>query len=119
YAREQIKQGLAQHGMAFFAHEQTAGKGQREKTWVSEKDANITLTLLVDPHPLGIKDQFQLSACTAVAIHQFFQQYAGEDSKIKWPNDLYWQDRKAAGILIENILGTGDDPVWKWAIAGM
>src|SRR5688572_22626720 len=35
--------------------------------------------------------------------------YAGEETKIKWPNDLYWQDRKAGGILIENIVG-GQEP---------
>lgn len=104
YARQQIHAGLAQHGLAIFTHEQVAGKGQRGKVWLAEKGANIILSLVVNPHPLRLEQQFQLSASVAVAVHEFFMKYAGEDSKIKWPNDLYWQDRKAGGILIENIV---------------
>ena len=46
--------GEAQHGMAIFSHEQTAGKGQRGKNWVSEKDANIALSILLNPFPLSV-----------------------------------------------------------------
>ena len=109
YARQQLHAGLAQHGMAFFAQEQLAGKGQRGKSWTAEKGSNIILSLLVKPRPLQLGQQFQLSACVAVATHEFFMKYAGEETKIKWPNDLYWQDRKAGGILIENIVG-GQEP---------
>jgi len=128
YARRQIHAGLAQDGMAFFAHEQLAGRGQRGKAWSSQKDANIILSLLVNPQPLLLVQQFQLSACVAVSAQQFLQKYAGDDTKIKWPNDLYWQDRKAGGILIESVVGAeqalGDSgqPVsatWKWAIIGI
>lgn len=105
YARAQLHAGLAQHGMAIFAHEQLAGKGQRGKSWVTEKEANIILSLVIKPQPLHLAQQFQLSAAVAVAMREFFVKYAGDDSKIKWPNDLYWQDRKAGGVLIENIVG--------------
>lgn len=105
YARQQIHAGLAQHGLAIFAHEQLTGKGQRGKVWATEKGANLILSIVVKPKPLQLAQQFRLSACVAVAIHEFFMKYAGEDTKIKWPNDLYWQDRKAGGILIENIVG--------------
>ncbi|MBC7874431.1 MAG: biotin--[acetyl-CoA-carboxylase] ligase [Ferruginibacter sp.] len=111
YARQQIHAGLAQHGMAIFAHEQLAGKGQRGKEWTTEKGANIILSLVVLPKGLHLGQQFQLSACTAVAMHEFFMKYAGEDTKIKWPNDLYWQDRKAGGLLIENIVGSREPGV--------
>jgi len=96
------RRGLAQHGMAIFAHEQVAGKGQRGRNWNSEKGKNIALSLLIDPFPLTPEQQFQLSACTAVAVHAFFSKYAADKTTIKWPNDLYWQDRKAGGILIES-----------------
>ena len=52
-----------------------------------------------------------------MALHHFFVKHAGDDSKIKWPNDLYWQDRKAGGILIESIVGSGGN--WDWAICGI
>ncbi len=113
------KQGVALQGMAVFTHEQVAGKGQRGKVWASEKDKNIALSVILKPHPLKPAEQFQLSACVAVAVHDFFAKYAGTDTRIKWPNDLYWQDRKAGGILIESIIGSGEQPVWEWAIAGV
>lgn len=111
YARQQIHAGLAQHGMAIFAHEQLSGKGQRGKGWSSEKDANIILSIVIKPQPLILTQQFMLSACVAVTIHDFFMKYAGADTKIKWPNDLYWQDRKAGGVLIESIVGSRESGV--------
>lgn len=114
------------HGTAVFAHEQTAGKGQRGRVWTSEKSDNIILSIGIMPHTSLPALQFELSACMAVAIYEFFRQYAGNDTKIKWPNDLYWQDRKAGGILIESVVGPGNIPSdsqapggWQWAIIGI
>jgi BirA family transcriptional regulator, biotin operon repressor / biotin---[acetyl-CoA-carboxylase] ligase len=128
YARQQITAEMARHGMAIFTHEQVAGKGQRGKAWASEKDNNIALSILIKPEGFSIKNQFWLSACAAIAVQELFSYYAGDATKIKWPNDLYWQDRKAGGILIENILSgqvtnnTGEQvsgPKWNWAIVGV
>jgi BirA family biotin operon repressor/biotin-[acetyl-CoA-carboxylase] ligase len=121
YALTQIHAGLAQHGMAIFAHEQTGGKGQRGRNWASPNQGNIALSILLKPAPLGLLQQFGLSVCAAVATFHFFEKYAGEDTRIKWPNDLYWKDRKAGGILIENVvrsqaLGTAK---WEWAVVGI
>jgi len=121
YALSLSREGMAQHGTAIFAHEQTAGKGQMGRQWLTEKGANMALSIVLQPKPLQLSQQFQLSACIAVAVHKFYSNYAGEDTKIKWPNDLYWQDRKAGGILIESIVGSGEAGVgsWKWAVAGI
>lgn len=126
-------QGESQHGTVIFTREQTAGKGQREKIWKSEKGSNIALSVLLNPFPLRISDQFKLSVCVAVSIHNFFSSYAGNATKIKWPNDLYWCDRKAGGVLIENVVGSSESAVnsrqsaagsdttgnWKWAVIGV
>ena len=121
YARLQVHAGLARHGMTVFTHDQTAGKGQRGKNWVSEKGANIMMSVLIKPYPLILSQQFHLNVCIATALHEFFSHYAGDDTSLKWPNDLYWQDRKAGGILIESIVVSresgGSD--WQWAIAGI
>ncbi len=135
YALAQIHAGLAQHGMSIFAHEQVAGKGQRGKGWMAEKDANIILSVVINPVFLQPAQQFWLSACAAVAVHEFFAKYAGSNSKIKWPNDLYWQDRKAGGILIESVVrsqqsaaGSKESAIdgrravagsWQWAVVGI
>mgnify|MGYP002144716828 CR=1 FL=1 len=110
------RQGEARHGMAVFAQQQTAGKGQRGKSWEAEKDTGIALSVLLKPGFLGTGQQFQLSATVAVAVQAFFRKYAGDETKIKWPNDLYWQDRKAGGILIENKL-MGNN--WNWSVVGI
>ena len=121
YALGQIHAGLAQHGMTIFTHEQTAGKGQRGKKWDSLPSANIAISIIIKPDPLTLSRQFQLSACVSVAVNEFFSKYAGEDTKIKWPNDLYWKDRKAGGILIESGIQSRESGVnvWEWAIIGI
>ena len=121
YALAQIHANMAQPGTCYFAHEQTAGKGQRGKTWATERNTNIILTIVLKPDFLQPFQQFQLSACVAIATHQFFSQYDKDQIKIKWPNDIYWQDRKLGGILIENVIrsrepGGGN---WDWAVAGI
>jgi BirA family biotin operon repressor/biotin-[acetyl-CoA-carboxylase] ligase len=132
YALSQAHAGLARHGQAFFAHQQVSGKGQRGKQWIAEKNANIILSILLQPASLPLSAQFGLSAAVALAAHDFFSRYAGSDTTIKWPNDIYWQDRKAGGILIENIIGgkktsitevsAEESPAglsWQWAVAGI
>ena len=128
YALNKIHAGLAQHGMAIFAHEQEAGKGQRGKTWISEKSENIILSIIIQPDSLLVSGQFQLSACAALAIHEFFSHYAGDATTIKWSNDLYWQDRKAGGMLIESVVRSqqstvhspqSDSASWQWSIIGI
>jgi BirA family biotin operon repressor/biotin-[acetyl-CoA-carboxylase] ligase len=115
YAMAQVHAGLARHGAAWFAREQHSGRGQRSKQWVTQPGENIILSTVVEPFLL-IQQQFALSAAIAIACHRFFSKYAGDETKIKWPNDLYWRDRKAGGILVENVL-KGQD--WKFAIAGI
>jgi BirA family biotin operon repressor/biotin-[acetyl-CoA-carboxylase] ligase len=127
YAMALVHAGMTQHGQAIFTHTQTAGKGQRGKSWASEPGSNIALSIVIRPEPLRINEQFYLSAAVALAVHQFFSKYAGEDeTKIKWPNDLYWRDRKAGGILIESVIGSnqiGEQQIksgeWRWAVIGI
>jgi BirA family biotin operon repressor/biotin-[acetyl-CoA-carboxylase] ligase len=110
-----------EHGAVYFAHEQTSGKGQRGKTWTSETGANIAMSIILNPYPLKVTEQFSLSSCVAVSVHQFFSKYAGDETSIKWPNDIYWRDRKAGGILIESVvrshMSSGSN--WEWAIVGI
>ncbi len=111
----QIQAGLATHGTAWFALEQTAGKGQRGKSWLTTPNQNIMLSVVITPGLLPSR-QFCLSATVALACYDFYKKYAGEETRIKWPNDLYWRDRKAGGILIENVFRGSD---WLYAVVGV
>lgn len=117
YAMACATAGSARHGTLYFAHDQWAGKGQRGRTWTSKPGENIILSAVLEPVALVSSQAFALSACVALACHDLFSRYAGiESTCIKWPNDLYWGDRKAGGILIENSF-RGDR--WAFAIAGI
>jgi BirA family transcriptional regulator, biotin operon repressor / biotin---[acetyl-CoA-carboxylase] ligase len=129
YAMARVRAGLAKHGNAFFAREQLQGKGQHGKIWQTEAGNNIILSVVLQPRPLRIGQQFQLSIAVTLAVRDFFSSLAGDETKIKWPNDIYWRDRKAGGILIENIINgrltpdssglPEDENKWQWAIVGM
>lgn len=116
YAMAHALQGTANHGHAWFAWWQTAGKGSRGKTWAAAPGQNIALSILLSPFPLVSAYSFYLSAAVALATYDFFKGFAGDETSIKWPNDIYWRDRKAAGILIENNMRGN---AWHWAVAGM
>jgi BirA family biotin operon repressor/biotin-[acetyl-CoA-carboxylase] ligase len=121
YALTQIHANMAQPGTCYFAHEQTSGKGQRGKSWATEPGMNIILSIVLKPNFLQPLQQFQLSTCVAVATREFFSKYDNDSFRIKWPNDLYWRDRKLGGILIENIIKSHEPggARWDWAVAGM
>ena len=115
YAMQQVQKGTAMHGDAYFAFEQTAGKGQFNKQWLTAKGENIILSLVLDTRKLLISQQFILNMAAALSAMELFNNYTTEKIKIKWPNDIYCSDRKAAGILIENIIR---GKKWQFAILG-
>ena len=111
-----IRNGEARHGTTIFALEQTQGKGQRGRSWESNSGENIMLSVIIDAKQHKLLEQFAFSATIALGCHDFFSHFAGDETTIKWPNDLYWRDRKAGGMLIENILSEGN---WKWSVIGV
>jgi BirA family biotin operon repressor/biotin-[acetyl-CoA-carboxylase] ligase len=117
YAMAGALSGALSHGALVFAHDQWAGKGQRGRQWASQPGENIILSTVLEPVALAATAGFPLSVAVALACHDLFSHYAcPEPTTIKWPNDLYWNDRKAGGILIENHF-KGER--WLYAIAGM
>jgi BirA family biotin operon repressor/biotin-[acetyl-CoA-carboxylase] ligase len=96
--------------------EQTAGKGQRGKRWHAAAGQNIAMSLLLKTDSLKVEQQFYLSMAVSLGVLDFFKKFARTEVKIKWPNDLYWRDRKAGGILIETAFKGNN---WKWAVAGI
>jgi len=116
HAMNEARMGQTSDGTAYFALDQYQGKGQRAKTWSSKPGENIILSVVKDCSGLQLNNQFQLSVAVALACFDFFSAHAGDETRIKWPNDLYWRDRKAGGILIENMVKLNR---WDKAIIGM
>lgn len=85
---------------------QTQGKGQRGNSWESERGKNLLFSISFSPEFLPIQQQFLLSQIISLSILDVFRRRLRKFS-IKWPNDIYWRDRKIGGILIENDIADG------------
>lgn len=116
YAMARISEGEVTEGMVYLAERQTAGRGQRGKSWQAEAGKSILMTMVLRPSLMDPSRQFLLNAEIALAAYDLFDRHAHKGSSIKWSNDIYWDDRKAGGILIENILRGGR---WNYALAGI
>lgn len=93
-------------GTVIHTPEQTAGRGQKGNTWESETGKNVIFSMLLKKPMVPVANQFYISEAVSVAIVEVLSQYIGEFS-IKWPNDIYHDDRKVCGILIEHsIMGS-------------
>lgn len=84
------------------AEHQSSGRGQRGNSWESESGKNLIFSLLVHPE-LPVSHIFSLSEACALAIRDALSTYM-DGFEVKWPNDIYWNDQKIAGILIETFL---------------
>jgi BirA family transcriptional regulator, biotin operon repressor / biotin---[acetyl-CoA-carboxylase] ligase len=116
YAMGLARSGMGQHGLSVLAHEQTKGKGRRSRHWLSAKGEGINLSIIADCRFLPVYRQFDLSMAISLACCSFIEEIASVNVLLKWPNDIYIHDKKAGGILIENIL---KGSVWQWAIIGI
>ncbi|HUM46767.1 MAG TPA: biotin--[acetyl-CoA-carboxylase] ligase [Chitinophagales bacterium] len=82
---------------------QTGGKGYGGNIWESERGQNLLVSIVLKPVFLLPKRQFFLNQAISLAVAETIAEVTYlEDIKIKWPNDIFYQDKKVAGILIEN-----------------
>ena len=91
-------------GTVIYTPSQTAGRGQKGNSWESEDGKNLTFSMLLKRPPVKARDQFYLSEVAALAVVDALTAQAGDGFTVKWPNDVYWQDKKVCGMLIENSL---------------
>lgn len=82
---------------------QTQGRGQAGNSWFSEKGCNLLFSYLLYPKFVMANQQFIISRMVSLALKEILDQYM-DNISIKWPNDIYWKDKKIAGMLIENSL---------------
>lgn len=103
YVKNNLLGDLDNEGILVSCIEQTSGKGQNNNFWESEAGKNITISFFIRPKNfVEISDQFQISVFVAVSIFEFIKEYVSNNVSIKWPNDIYVENKKIAGILIEH-----------------
>jgi BirA family biotin operon repressor/biotin-[acetyl-CoA-carboxylase] ligase len=94
----------APEGLCVVAREQTAGRGRRERAWVSPKDAGLYLSVVLRP-ALAARDWPLITLAAALAARDALLEACGLEADIKWPNDLLAGGRKLCGILAETAEG--------------
>ncbi len=116
YAMQLIDGNKAQPGMTIVAKAQTNGKGQRGKSWIDAPGESLLMSVIVSPkHQLT--EQFLFNASITAAIANVLQKlHKGWQINIKWPNDIIVNDKKAGGVLIENVLRGNS---WTHSVVGL
>ncbi len=104
FAKDMLSKSKPLEGTAISTYNQTRGRGQIGSSWESAPDKNITCSIILYPKFIAPKHQFVLSQITALAVHQTVSQLIDKPVFIKWPNDILIENRKVAGILIQNVL---------------
>jgi BirA family biotin operon repressor/biotin-[acetyl-CoA-carboxylase] ligase len=104
-----LKQALANstpltEGTVIMAESQFAGRGQQQNRWHSEPGKNLTFSILLKPVFLPLNRQFDLNVAVSVGIIKALQKVLGTQVKTKWPNDIYFNNSKLGGVLIENMV---------------
>ena len=100
YTSKFLKENEVREGTIIYTNYQTAGRGQAGNTWESEDGKNLLISLILYPGMIKPYDQFVISKMISLGICDFLRQHITNVS-IKWPNDIYVNDDKIAGILIE------------------
>jgi len=91
-------------GTVIMAETQFAGRGQQQNKWHSEPGKNLTFSILLNPSFLPLEEQFDLTRAISLGVTDALEPLLGEQLKIKWPNDIYYDDKKLGGMLIENLI---------------
>ncbi len=126
YAWQLIHNNQAEHGLAVFAHHQTNGKGQFGNTWTNEPCKSLLVSYTWDiksiPYPYC---SFLFIAMVTVSLYECIKNILPISLQpklfIKWPNDLYYENNKLGGILIENrVVACADMPLSSvWLVVGI
>lgn len=91
-------------GTVIMAENQYAGRGQQQNRWFTEPGKNLSFSILLKPTFLLLNDQFALTQAISLGVAKALSHVTGPGIKIKWPNDIYYNNCKLGGILIENMV---------------
>ena len=106
YAAKELLTKSLKEGTVFIASCQESGRGTGQASWESTAGLNLTLSIVLHPRQIAISRQFYISKAISLGVADFLVKYV-EGVSIKWPNDIYINDKKIAGILIETAISGG------------
>ncbi|MCB2208489.1 MAG: biotin--[acetyl-CoA-carboxylase] ligase [Bacteroidetes bacterium] len=105
YAFDLCKNKNAKEGDVFFAKEQYEGRGYHANSWLSAPGKNLTFSLILQPDFISPARQFVITQFVSLAIIDLLNGLIHQQNiRIKWPNDIYINDLKAGGVLVQNTI---------------
>ncbi len=93
-------------GTVVLAQQQSAGRGQRGSSWESAPFQNLTLSIVLYPKFLLVREQFLLNQVISLGVRDCVQYFLNKKVQVKWSNDIYVGHKKIAGILIQNTISS-------------
>lgn len=106
YATQLMAKKDVIEGTVIVAKYQTAGKGQGSHTWDSDSNKNLLFSIILYPDTVLPEEQIFITMAVSLGVCDFLNSFF-EGSQIKAPNDIYYNNHKIAGILIENTIVDG------------
>lgn len=116
YLKELVKTGSPESFTVVSADFQTKGRGQMDSVWYSSEGNNLLFSILIKFGGVLAEDQFYLNCAVSLGILEALRAHNIPELTVKWPNDIMSDNRKLAGILIENSLSQGQ---MNYAIVGI
>ncbi len=94
---------LETNGLVVWAKNQTDGRGQGGKKWLSQANKNLTFSIFLSFSSLSFSSHFSLNLITSLSVKEVLLCHGINELSIKWPNDILSANKKISGILIENL----------------
>lgn len=108
----------AEHGTAVIAGSQSAGRGRFNRSFFSESDAGIYMSLVLRPSEVKLSSPTLVTVFAAVAVCEAIEAVSDLRPSIKWVNDIFLNGRKIAGILSEAVTDFESGSV-QWIVVGI
>lgn len=99
-----IKNYKVENGLVVYTSFQTNGKGMALNKWESQPEKNLLCSILLEFPFIKIEQQAYINMAVCLALQAIVSKFTSKNCAIKWPNDIYIENKKIAGILIENTL---------------
>lgn len=102
FLKEMCRHEFVENFTVIVAKNQTQGKGQMGAAWAVEPGKNLTFSVLVRLDDFRLEDQFYVSKAIAISLKNTLVKFLPNKIAVKWPNDIMADNKKIAGVLIEN-----------------
>jgi len=102
YAANLINTTKVPDGTVIMAHYQHSGRGQMGNEWLSNPGENLMCSIIYRTNQLAATESFVISKIAAIAVKETVEEITNQHTLIKWPNDIYIEQKKVSGMLIEN-----------------